>query len=147
MTNEDNTENIDVERIRKYILTHDEFAKQLNIHIDEIRRGYARTSFDLATNHKNSAGVAHGGAIFALVDFALAAASSTYGRLSLTASVSISYIAAGKEGPIIAEAVEISCTRRLSTYEVKVRDVRGTLLAEALATMYKKSEQYPPEGC
>lgn len=135
---------IDIERIRKYILEHDAFARQLDLHIDEMRNGYARTSFALESQHKNSAGVAHGGAIFALVDFALAAASSTYGRLSLTAAASISYIATGKEGPIIAEAIEISCTRRLSTYEVKVRDSKGTLLAQAQATMYKKSEPYPP---
>lgn len=135
---------VDIEKIRKYILANDEFAKQLNIHIDEMRVGYARTSFALATNHKNSAGVAHGGAIFALVDFALAAASSTYGRLSLTATATISYIATGSEGLIIAEAFEISSTRRLSTYEVKVRDSKGTLLAQAQATMYKKSEPYPP---
>lgn len=137
---------VDIEKTRKYILDNDEFAKQLNLHIDEMRLGYARTSFALANNHKNSANVAHGGAIFALVDFALAAASSTYGRLSLTAAASISYIATGSEGPIIAEAIEISCTRRLSTYEVKVRDSRGVLLAQAQATMYKKSEPYPPVG-
>lgn len=135
---------MDLEIIKNYVADHDEFAKWMNIKIEEIGLGYAKTSMALEKYHRNSANVAHGGAIFALVDLALAAAASTYGRLALTASASISYIAAGKSGPITAEAVEVSNTHRLGTYEVKVRDNNGVLIAIAQATMYKKSEAYPP---
>ncbi len=132
------------DKVKEYILEHDKFAKQLDIRIDDLKLGYAKTSMTLESYHKNSADVAHGGAIFAIVDFALAAASSTHGMLTLTAAASISYIAAGRVGPITAEAVEVSNTRRLGTYDVKVHDGEGTLIALAQATMYRKSEAYPP---
>ncbi len=135
--------NDNIEKIKQYILTNDNFAKQLDIKIEDMKLGYAKTSMALETYHKNSADVAHGGAIFAIVDFALAAAACSHGYMTLTANASISYIAAGRVGPITAEATEISNTRRLGTYEVKVRDGEGTLIALAQATMYRKSESFP----
>lgn len=136
---------MDFEIVKNYVAEHDEFAKFLNIKIEEIGLGYAKTSMALEKFHKNSSGAAHGGALFALVDMALATAASTHGKLTITASASIAYIAAGKNGPITAEAKEISNTHRLGTYEVKVRDNEGTLIATAQAIMYKKSEVFPPE--
>ena len=135
---------MDIKHIQEYLAAHDEFGKWLNIKIDEMGPGYAKTSMGMEKHLLNSANVAHGGAIFALVDLALAAASSTYGKLTLTANASISYIAAGKVGPITAVAKELSKTRRLGTYEVKVTDGNGETIAIAQATMYKKSEPYPP---
>lgn len=135
---------MDFEYVKQYVADHDEFAKQLHIKIEDIGLGYAKTSMALEKHHRNSANVAHGGAIFALVDLALAAAASTYGHLALTATANISYIAAGTVGPITAEAIELSNTRRLGTYDVKVKDGNGVLIAISQATMYRKSEVYPP---
>ncbi len=136
---------IDFEYVKNYIAQHDQFGKGLNIKIEEIDLGYAKTSMALEPIHLNSANVAHGGAIFALVDLALAVAASTYGKLALTAAASISYIAAGTKGPITAVARELSNTRRLGTYEVKVTDGDGQVIAIAQATMYRKSQDYPPK--
>ena len=121
----------ELKHIKEYHSTHNAFAKAMNIKILDIDKGYAKTIMELKSQHKNSMGITHGGAIFAIVDTTLGAAATAY-------------IKAGTKGPLTAEARELSKTRKLGTYEVKVYDGDQSLIAIAQATMYRKDKPYPP---
>ena len=133
-----------LKHIKEYHSTHNAFAKAMNIKILDIDKGYAKTIMELKSQHKNSMGITHGGAIFAIVDTTLGAAATAYGTFAVTAAANISYIKAGTKGPLTAEARELSKTRKLGTYEVKVYDGDQSLIAIAQATMYRKDKPYPP---
>ena len=135
----------DLQKIREYHAAHSEFAKAMNIKIVDMQRGYAKTVMELKTQHRNSMGITHGGAIFAIVDTTLGVAATAYGTFAVTAAANISYISPGTNGPLTAEAHELSKTKKLSTYEVKVYDGTGEVIAIAQATMYRQEKKpYPP---
>lgn len=134
----------DLRKIKEYHTNNSAFSKAMNIEILDINKGYAKTIMELKSEHKNSVGITHGGAIFALVDTTLGVAATSYGVCVVTASANISYIKPAQKSPLTAEAKEISNTRRLGTYEVKVYDGDNSLIAVAQATMYKKDKPYPP---
>lgn len=134
----------ELQRIKEYHTEHSEFAKAMNIKILELDKGYAKTVMELKTQHRNSMGITHGGAIFAIVDTTLGVATTAYGTFAVTAAANISYIKPGTKGPLIAEARELSKTRKLGTYQVKVFDGDHSLIAIAQATMYRKDKPYPP---
>lgn len=136
----------ELQRIKEYHSTHSAFAKAMNIKILDLDKGYAKTIMELKSQHKNSMGITHGGAIFAIVDTTLGVATTAYGTFAVTAAANISYIKPGTKGPLIAEARELSKTRKLGTYEVKVYDGDHSLIAIAQATMYRKDKPYPPVG-
>lgn len=128
------------EIVRQHIADHDRFAQHLGIVIEILQDGYARASMPLDDRHKNGVGIAHGGALFAVADLALAAAANAGGRLNLTVNSTLSFLAAGKEAPIVAEARRISNSSRLATYDLTVHDGRGTLVACGQATTYAKDQ-------
>ena len=114
----------------------DKYAALSGIKIEEARPGYAVTRVTIEHHHLNGAGVIHGGLLFTLADFAVAVASNTYGKVSLSVNAGISFFAAASEGHITAEATEISRSNKLCTYDVNIRDCNGRLLANSKITSY-----------
>jgi acyl-CoA thioesterase len=71
----------------------------------------------------NAAGLAHGGLLFALADFACAYAVRSLGAPGATINASFSFLRpAAAEMEIVAEATVISRSRRLATLSADVRD-------------------------
>lgn len=133
----------DMEHVRRFIAERDMFARHLGIEITEVARGYARAVMPLDAHHRNGVGMAHGGAIFAVADLAFAVACNTRGKVSVNLNTSISFLAPGKRGPLTAEAREISAARRVATYEIRITDGEGTLIAICQATAYSKDQSVP----
>lgn len=124
-------------------MEHDAFARHLGIEVTEAAPGYAKAVLPLDARHCNGVGVAHGGAIFAVADLAFAVACNTRGRVSLNLATSISFLAPGKVGPLVAEARELSAASRVATYEIRITDGEGTLIASCQATAYSRSQPFP----
>jgi len=118
----------------------DKLAEGLGFRLDDAHGGYAKASFTMGNQHKNAAGVLHGGVIFSLADFAFAVASNTHGQLSLGISANIFYLQAISSGTITAEATEVSRNPKLATYEVRITDQTNTLLATFTGMVYRKKE-------
>jgi acyl-CoA thioesterase len=133
----------DMEHVRRFIAERDMFAKHLGIEIAEAARGYARAVMPLDAHHRNGVGMAHGGAIFAVADLAFAVACNTRGKVSVNLNTAISFLAPGRRGPLTAEAREISAASRVATYEIRVTDGEGTLIATCQATAYSKHQPVP----
>ena len=128
-----------MEAIKKFI-EYDGFAQYLGIEIIEHGEGTATSKVVLRPYHLNSAGIAHGGAIFALADAAFAVASNSHGQVSLAINVSISYHKAVKEGALYAHAEEIARNPKLATYLIPVTDEDKNVIATFQGTVYRKKD-------
>ena len=116
--------------ISSHIDESDGFAKNLGLKLEHFEPGRARVSFALDERHKNGVGLAHGGALFAAADLAFAAASNAcQGGAMLNVCSSITYLKAGKVGPIVAEAEEERSGKTLGTYNIRITDGEGELIA------------------
>ena len=65
-----------LEAARKYF-EGDLYATESGIRIDELKDGSAVCSFEITEHHRNADGGVMGGAIFTLIDFSFAVASSS----------------------------------------------------------------------
>ena len=82
-----------------------------------------------------------GGAIFTLADFAFAVAANCGGRLTVSLSSQINFIAAPKGGRLFAKAQCIKSGRHTCFYSVEITDNEARKVAEATVTGYIKEPQ------
>ncbi len=111
------------------LLANDPFSRHLGIEIVSFEDNTAIVQMPFDDRHTNAMNNTHGGAIFGLADMAFVIASHKQYYSVVNAQSSISYISAGKVGPITAEAKPVKLGRSLAVYEVIVKDGTGTQLA------------------
>ncbi|MDT8418949.1 MAG: hotdog fold thioesterase [Desulfuromonadales bacterium] len=127
-----------MQKIRDHFDRNDLFARHCGIELLEIDKGRARARMQVKEIHINGARTVHGGAIFTLADFAFAAASNSHGDLAMGISTSTSFVRAATEGVLYATAEEVSLSRKLATYQVRVTDQEDELIALFQGTVYRK---------
>ena len=122
----------------------DRFARLLGMRLETVRPGYARVTMPVTDELLNAVGTTHGGATFALADFAFAVASNSRGRSAVALAAQISYPAASTVGDTLcAEAVEESLGGRTALYRVEVRRVDGGLTGLFTGTVYRTRDPLP----
>jgi acyl-CoA thioesterase len=120
------------------------FGKKLGIRLLEVNDGYARVGMEFTSDMKNMFGMAHGGAIFSLIDAAFEVASNSHGTMAVALSMNINYLAAPAEGvKLTAEAREINKTRRTAAYDIRAMDDQGKLLATCQSLVYRLDKPLP----
>ncbi len=120
------------------------FARKFGLKLVEIGPGYSRIEMKFTSDMENLFGMAHGGALFALIDEAFETASNSHGTLAVALNMNVTYVAAARPGAVLtAEACEISLTRKTATYEIKVRDEQDALIAACQALVYRKGSPLP----
>jgi len=88
--------------------------------------------------------MAHGGALFSLLDEAFETASNSHGTVAVALSMSVNYVMAPSPGcTLIAEAREFSRTRKTANYDIRVVDDQGQLVASCQALVYRKGMPLP----
>ncbi len=115
----------------------DPFARLLGIKVEEARDSYARTSLKIAEEYCNSDMRTHGGVLFTLADeaFAVAANSRGYGAIAL--ELKINYFQATRPGETIyAEAVPIDVRKRVSLWNIDLKNEKGDKIATAQGLAY-----------
>ncbi len=126
---------------RRFKLFEDDtFSEHLGMKIESVDGHKAVLSMPFDHRHRNGMGNTHGGAIFALADMAFAIASHAHHDIIVNAQSSISYLSAGKVGPLFATAEPVQLGRKLVVYEVKVSDATETLVAVVTITGYVKGQ-------
>jgi acyl-CoA thioesterase len=130
---------VNMESVQIFFNRADAFARHNGMAITALSEGYARAEMELRPYHLNGAQTVHGGALFTLADFAFAASSNSRGQLALSINSSISIFKGAKEGKLIAESREVSCSPKLASYEVSIRTEAGDLLASFHGMVYRKS--------
>ena len=103
------------------MMGNDHFSQLLGIEIIEIKEGACILKMKVTKNMLNGFGIAHGGITYCLADSALAFASNSKGRKSVSIETSIAHIISLKEGDEITAIAECETeTDKLGHYKVTV---------------------------
>ncbi|HET6439656.1 MAG TPA: hotdog fold thioesterase [Anaeromyxobacter sp.] len=124
----------------RIMLAQDRFAAHAGITLEHVEPGRARARLEIGPQHLNGVGIAQGGAIFTLADFAFAAAANSSGSVAVAIEVSISFVRAVRGGVLVAEASEEAATGRIGTSLVRVTDGEGALVAIFKGTAFRRRE-------
>jgi len=127
------------------MMSLDYFSQWLGISVLESGEGYSRLKMTVRKEMLNGFGIAHGGITFCVADSALAFASNSKGRKSVSIETSISHLVSLKENDeIIAEARCEAETEKLGHYAVKVflRDDPTKTVALFKGIVYKTSQSW-----
>jgi acyl-CoA thioesterase len=103
------------------MMGNDTFSQLLGMKVIEIKEGSCKIKLSVTKNMLNGFGIAHGGITYCLADSALAFASNSKGRKSVSIETSIAHIISLKEGEeIMAMAQCETETDKLGHYKVTV---------------------------
>jgi acyl-CoA thioesterase len=135
------------EKIREAIfrqVRREPFAEKFKLRLIDLEEGYSKVTMIFTPDMENIFGMAHGGAVFALIDEAFQTACNTYGTVALALNVNITYIASPAPGRMLtAVAKEYSRTSKTANYDIKVEDEQGNLIASCQALAYRKGTPLP----
>jgi len=120
------------------------FAQKFGLKLIDLDEGSSRVGMTFTPDMENIFGLAHGGALFALIDEAFETASNSHGTMAVALNLNITYVSSPAPGSkLIAEAKEYSRTNRIANYDIKVLDDRGRLIASCQALVYRKENPLP----
>jgi acyl-CoA thioesterase len=123
------------------------FAQKFGLKVVDLQDGYSRVEMIFTPDMENMFGMAHGGALFALIDEAFETASNSHGTMAVALNLNITYVSSPRRGSkLIAEAREFSRTNKTANYAIKVTDDRGDLMASCQALVYRKGSPLPFMG-
>lgn len=118
------------------------YAAKMGMRLVELAPGHSIVEMVLGQDDQNIFSMAHGGAIFSLIDEAFEAAANSHGPVAVALNVSVHYHNPARPGDTLrADAMELSRSRRISTYAIDVRNGNGDLIATCQAMAYIKNER------
>lgn len=116
----------------------DRFATNNGMYIESVTEGDASCALEITKEHLNAVGGVQGGVVFTLADFAFAVATNCGERCVVSVKSDITFMHATRGKKLIAHAVEKSSTRKLTFYDVEIRDDLDELIATVTMTGYIK---------
>jgi acyl-CoA thioesterase len=123
---------------------HEPFAQKFGIKLLDLDDGYSKVEMKLSPDMENILGMAHGGALFALIDEAFETASNSHGTVAAALTMTITYVSSPSPNSIlVAEAREFSRTHRAAVYDIKLSDDQNKPIASCQALVYRKGERLP----
>ncbi len=135
------------ESIKKAIfeqVSKEAFSRKIGMKLIDLEAGYSKVEMTFTPDMKNIFGMAHGGAIFSLIDVAFETACNSHGTVAVALNVMVTYVASPASGSLLtAEAKELSCTRKTANYDIKVHDDQNHLIASCQALAYRKGKPLP----
>jgi len=140
-----NFNSVNPSEIVNAMMAKDHFSQWLGISILEIKDGYCKLEMKIRNEMLNGFGIAHGGISFCIADSALAFASNSKGRKSVSIETSISHIISLKENDeLIAEAICETETEKLGHYRVSVvmKSDAKKIVALFRGIVYKTSKNW-----
>lgn len=136
---------MDAAGIVNTMMKNDYFSQWLGIQVLEQKAGFSKLSLVVKKDMLNGFGIAHGGITYSIADSALAFASNSKGRKSLSIETSVSHLVSLKEGDeIIAECTCETETEKLGHYHAKVymKNDPGKIVALFKGIVYKTSKSW-----
>jgi acyl-CoA thioesterase len=125
-------------------VTGEPFVQKFGLKLTALEEGYSRVEMTYTPDMENIFGLAHGGALFALIDEAFETASNSHGTMAVALNVNITYVSSpGPGSKLTAEAKEFSCTARIANYDIRVFDEQGRLICSCQALAYRKGTPLP----
>jgi acyl-CoA thioesterase len=119
----------------------------LGIAVEETGRGYARVAMTVTEAMLNSAGLCHGGIVFALADSAVGFAGCSHGPRALSLNASITYLRTAHAGDrLTAVARDVAWQGRTGLLDVVVTNQDGDQIALFRAQMRRMNEPAMRDG-
>jgi len=120
------------------------FTKKFGLKLLDLDEGYSKVEMSFTPDMENFLGLAHGGALFALIDEAFETASNSHGTIAVALNMNITFVSSPSPGnKLIAEARELSRTKRTASYDIRVLDAGNNLIAFCQALVYRKDDPLP----
>lgn len=121
---------------------NDAFSQWLGLVVEDISEGSCQLSMTVRKEMLNGFGIAHGAITYAIADSALAFASNSHGKQSVSIDTSINHIESLKEGDVItAIAQENSVKNKFGFYNIRVRK-DDVLVALFKGTVYRSDREW-----
>lgn len=121
---------------------NDAFSQWLGIVVEDIAEGSCTLSMTVRKEMLNGFGIAHGAITYAIADSALAFASNSHGKQSVSIDTAINHIESLKEGDVItATAFENSVKNKFGFYSIKIKK-EDTLVALFKGTVYRSDREW-----
>lgn len=130
------------DEIIAYMQANDRFAAANGIRLVEASPGRAVAEMEVAASHLNAVGVVHGGALFTLADFSFAVACNCGGTLSLAVNTTMNFVRPVTAGRLRAVCEQVA-DGKLASYQAKIFDQEGQLIALFTGLAYRKKESFP----
>ena len=131
------------ERVVNRMYDHDWFSQWLGIERLEVSMGRCVLRMKIRKEMLNGFAIAHGGIAYSLADSALAFASNSHGRKSVSIETTISHTESLKEGDvIIATAIEVNLSNKLGIYNIRVTNQENRTVALFKGTVYRTSKEW-----
>ena len=131
------------ERVVTRMLEHDEFSRWLGLEVTDLAPNAATVRMTVRPEMVNGFGVCHGGIAFSLADSALAFASNTHGRLTVSIENSMTYPVAVRVGDVLqAHAEQEASSRRVAYYRVHVTKPDGIVVALFRGTVFQTDRDH-----
>ena len=120
------------------------YAQKLGMNLILLELGHAIVEMTPSEGLENIFGMAHGGAIFSLIDEAFQVSCNAHGTVAVALNMTVTYhLPPDKNRTLRAESKEIHRSTKTGTYEIKVTDDKDRLIASCMALAYRKSERLP----
>src|SRR5581483_5821700 len=133
------------EKVVDTMYTNDWFSQWLGIERITVNPGHCVLRMKIRKEMLNGFAIAHGGITYSLADSALAFASNSHGRKSVSIETSISHLESLKEGDVItAEAEEINVSNKIGVYHINITNQEGKKVALFKGTVYRTSKDWFP---
>lgn len=121
----------------------DAFSKWLGIEVVEVKEGFCELNLTVREEMTNGFKIAHGGITYSLADSALAFASNSHGRKSVSVETSISHTKQCLVGDVItAKAIEKSISNKIAIYEIIITNQKEETVALFKGTVYRTSKDW-----
>ena len=137
------TDQVQAERIVSAMMERDAYSQWLGLEVTHVAPNAATVRMTVRPEMVNGFGVCHGGIAFSLADSALAFASNTHGKVTVSIENSIRYPAPIMPGDVLtATAVQESAGRRLAFFNVTVEKAPGDVVGLFRGTVYRTSRDH-----
>lgn len=130
-------------KVVEQMLKNDLFSRWLGIEPVTIQKGRCVLKMTVRKEMLNGFAIAHGGITYSLADSALAFASNSHGRKSVSVETSISHVEPVKEGDVLsAHAEEVSLSNKIAVYHITVKNQEEKVVALFKGTVYRTAKQW-----
>jgi len=121
---------------------NDFFSQWLGITVESIEEGTCTLSMTIRKEMLNGFAIAHGGITYSLADSALAFASNSHGRQSVSIDTSINHFETLKEGDkILAVAKQEALKNKFGFYTIEIKK-ENTVVALFKGTVFRSDKEW-----
>ena len=131
------------QKIVSKMFNQDAFSQWLGVEIIDVSKGFCQLKMTVRKEMLNGFQIAHGGIAYSLADSALAFASNSHGRKSLSVETSISHTVSVKEGEVLTVVTkELSLSDKIGVYLITIINQSNEDVAYFKGTVYRTSKEW-----